>query len=271
MPAFYTHERFGEKVIQYLPPDFADFLKKHFSVFRIGLQGPDILFYHKPLSSNPVKARGVELHHKSGDAFFVEQFNKAVDASNEYKPFKIAYLCGLLCHYSLDVAFHPYIYKVEDTGVSHAKIESELDKYFLVKDGKPIRGYNTAQHIENTNVHSFVVAETFAISEEEAKRALKTIRKLNGWFSSKSEAFHSIAHLGLRLVGMNDKFGGMFLHKDTDERCKDLCQTLADIFDDTAQATAKRLEKFFENVETKKQIEGLNEFFKNTYRGEKEE
>ena len=76
MPAIYAHDSFGRSVVSYLPPSFSEFYQKYPEAFRLGFQGPDILFYHKPLKSNPIKKRGMALHvDAAGGDFFHLQAN----------------------------------------------------------------------------------------------------------------------------------------------------------------------------------------------------
>ena len=59
MPALYAHNRFGNDVLATLPPSLKDFFVKYTEAFHLGLQGPDILFYYKPLTKNTIKRYGV--------------------------------------------------------------------------------------------------------------------------------------------------------------------------------------------------------------------
>ena len=71
MPALYTHYRFGKTVEATLPPTLRETLAKHKEAFALGTQGPDILFYHKPMKKNDVRSRGVALHAVAPESFFV--------------------------------------------------------------------------------------------------------------------------------------------------------------------------------------------------------
>lgn len=48
MPAIYAHYRFGHYVYEKLNEELKEIVKKHFSSFLNGLQGPDPLLYHLP-------------------------------------------------------------------------------------------------------------------------------------------------------------------------------------------------------------------------------
>ena len=71
MPAVYAHRRFGEEVLAACQNDEArTAIESYPDLFRIGLQGPDILFYYDPLRKNPYKAAGDAIHDAAAAPFF---------------------------------------------------------------------------------------------------------------------------------------------------------------------------------------------------------
>ena len=58
MPTTYAHYTFGKKVLNELNIDIRDSININMELFNIGLHGPDILFYYKPLKSNKVNKLG---------------------------------------------------------------------------------------------------------------------------------------------------------------------------------------------------------------------
>ena len=67
MPAAYAHYTFGKKVLANIEnPDIRRIITEHRALFDIGLHGPDILFFYRPLKSNPVSKAG-HLMHLSSD------------------------------------------------------------------------------------------------------------------------------------------------------------------------------------------------------------
>ena len=215
MPALYAHLRFGEETAKLLPAELLSLTEKYPEAFALGTQGPDILFYHHPMKKNEIKKYGTQLHAKTAFEVFLKAGEHRTDEPSAYN----AYLCGFLCHFTLDLFCHPYIDQTMNDKVTHGKIESEFDKYLLRKDGKPIRGYNTATPIADRNGTKEAAALLLSVPQENIAVAIKTMRKINGWFSKKSELFHSIAHAFLKLAKMERKFGDMFLHKKDDPLC----------------------------------------------------
>ena len=87
MPAFYAHKLFGESVLATLPAPLRDALGLHRNAFVLGAESPDLSFYHKPLSKNDVKTKGMDLHLRKARAFFEACAQKIRDiAQNTHTP-----------------------------------------------------------------------------------------------------------------------------------------------------------------------------------------
>ena len=52
MPGTYAHYAFGKKVLAQVDDEIKNIILKNMDLFLIGLHGPDILFYYKPLIYN---------------------------------------------------------------------------------------------------------------------------------------------------------------------------------------------------------------------------
>lgn len=122
MPAVTAHHQFGLLIQQALCPEVQAFVQANQGYFALGFQGPDLLFYHKPLHKNPVSALGAALHQQPGYDFFKQAL------SQDLTPQQLAYVLGVCCHYGLDRSAHPYINQAShhhDT--THRKLESAFD------------------------------------------------------------------------------------------------------------------------------------------------
>ena len=258
MPAIYAHLRFGEEVAKVLPQPYAGLIKNYTEAFSLGTQGPDILFYHHPLKkkNNEIRKRGTYLHTFSGNTFFLQQAEKLLENAKTDGAESIlqkngafaAYTCGFLCHFTLDTICHPYIDGHSTEAVSHGKIESEFDKYLLRQDGKPIRGYNTSTPILDQNGTKEAAAHTLDVPEESIAVSIRTMQKINGFFSHKCEAFHTFAHFVLKIGGMERKFGDMFLHKKDDPLCEEPNKALTEKFRGAISKASALIQAYFENA-----------------------
>lgn len=256
MPALHAHLRFGEEVAKTLPGPYTKAIERFPEAFALGTQGPDILFYHKPLKSNGIRKRGTFLHTFSGEEFFLAQGEKLLASAPEGDVEKVlgengayaAYICGFLCHFTLDTLCHPYIDANSTEAVSHGKIESEFDKAMLRKDNLPIRGYNVATPILDQNGVKEAVAKALDADEKVIARAIKTMRKINKMFSHKHECRHKFLHALLRLINMEKKFRDMFLHKEDDPLCVETNATLLGKWQDAIPQASALIQEYFENL-----------------------
>ena len=134
MPTTYAHWRFGDKCIRMLPDDLQNIILNNRAIFYYGVHGPDIFFYYNCLKYNEVNRYGSAMHdipYKDTLAQIKENFKKT-----ENKDMALSYLLGFTCHFTLDSYCHGFIEKVDETmPYSHGIIESQFDRYLLIKDG----------------------------------------------------------------------------------------------------------------------------------------
>lgn len=134
MPTTYAHWRFGDKCIRMLPDDLQNIILNNRAIFDYGVHGPDIFFYYNCLKHNEVNRYGSAMHdipYKDTLTQIKENFKKT-----ENKDMALSYLLGFTCHFTLDSYCHGFIEKVDETmPYSHGKIESQFDRYLLIKDG----------------------------------------------------------------------------------------------------------------------------------------
>ena len=63
MPSTYAHYRFGKDVLDRLPAKQKQDIQEHPDLYNVGLHGPDLLFYYKPISHNPINQLGFGIFH----------------------------------------------------------------------------------------------------------------------------------------------------------------------------------------------------------------
>lgn len=138
MPTTYAHDLFGQRVYTFLTPEVKQVIRKNKNLFRIGLHGPDILFYDIPNSK--VTRTGIVMHREVAAPFF-ERGMTLVRQKHDEK--LLAYLLGFACHYLLDSTCHPYVYEMaEKEVISHTLLEKEFDRTLMLETGKnPYRYY----------------------------------------------------------------------------------------------------------------------------------
>lgn len=139
MPTTYAHDLFGKRVYRKLPDELKEVIRENGDLYRIGLHGPDILFYFM-VSKNPVSAFGVKMHSEKARAFFEEGMARVRETKS--RPL-LAYMLGFGCHYLLDSVCHPYVDEVDKSGeLSHTLLEKEFDRCLMLETGKnPLHFY----------------------------------------------------------------------------------------------------------------------------------
>ena len=146
MPAAYAHYRFGKLLIPQLPFPVRQCIQRFRRMYDVGLQGPDIFFYHNPFLNTNSGKLGKQIHLQSGQEFFSRAWAAADTEAAK------AYLYGVLAHYCLDAACHPFVNRVDSSGeISHRKLEAEFDRYLMAMDGigQPHR-HDVTRHIKLT-------------------------------------------------------------------------------------------------------------------------
>ena len=256
MPALYAHFRFGEEVVKHLPPPYVEITEKYPEAFALGTQGPDVLCYYKPTQKNETNQRAPWLHDWIGEKFFLKHAKKLLQNAPDGKVEDLlnnngafaAYTIGVLCHFTLDATCHLYIDTTASDKLTHGKMESEFDKCILRMDGKPIRGYNTATPILDTNGTREAAAKTMDVDEETISYCIKMMRKINKIFSFKCELVHTVLHFLLKLLKMERQFGDMFLHKKDDPLCEETNRYLVENFHTAIPKGAALIPQYFENM-----------------------
>lgn len=130
MPSSYAHYRFGKLVLPTLPADVRQCIQRFRRMYDMGLQGPDFFFYYNPFVKTAIGSLGEVFHSQTGQEFFTRACSAATPEAAR------AYLYGLLGHYCLDSACHPFVCRKVSSGeAGHVALESEFDRFLLEMDG----------------------------------------------------------------------------------------------------------------------------------------
>ncbi len=220
MPALYAHNRFGADVFKQLDDELETILKKYYTQFRIGMQGPDIFFFYRPIIRNHISKRAGDMHGENADKFFekaVKVIQEKGRNSREY-----AYILGFICHFALDSECHPYIEKMVKTiGVGHMEIEGEFDKYLLRADGKDALAYPIWKYIPTDDMTVETIYHFFPeMSREEIKESLVTYRFIKKVFTAPSKMKQCVINMILKIAGMYKKYYGLMHPYRDNPKCE---------------------------------------------------
>ena len=174
MPTTYTHDKFGKDVYKKLPEHIKAVIRKGKGVYRIGQHGPDIFFYYKPicLPQSRINKIGPQMHKEPAFGFFQKGIREFEISPS---PQLASYLFGFACHFMLDSTCHGYVGRFEkQTGISHAEIETELDRYLMIESGKEPRVYLPASVLDDSEENCRVIARMFpSVTPKQIHRALE--------------------------------------------------------------------------------------------------
>lgn len=220
MPATYAHYRFGSEMLQTMPADISRTVKRYRRLYDVGLHGPDLFFFYKPVMPNKIRALGHKFHMQTGREFFGR-----VCRSLRLEPSEgaLAYLYGVLCHYALDSACHPFVTEKSQEGpANHTQIETEFERYLMELDGKePPYRESLTKHMHLTAEECQIAARFYPGAEpkhiRDSLRSMVAIRKLLTMPDGKPQ------DLVKKTVGsVSQLFADMIPRSEADPRCVQL-------------------------------------------------
>ena len=257
MPAIYAHYKMGKETIPMLDGEQTDIINEYRELFDIGVHGPDIFFYYKPLLSNPIKTMGNDIH-KENFKKFLDNAIKVINRKKNKKPY-LAYLYGFLCHFSLDTCTHGLVNKYMDsTGLSHIKVEGEYDRSLMCEDGKNPLTYVLTVHINPSPYNSKIIYEFYKdIFDVEGHvfEAIDVYKALKSmiWYNKVLRAPHpfkrNALRIGMKYIGIYHYFGGFIMGERPHPKCIENNKCMRLVMEE-----AKELAKSF--------IEGLDGYMK---------
>ena len=217
MPCLYAHDTFGQKVRKLLPKEMQECIATYEDQFQLGLQGPDFLFYFRPLSKNPVNGLGHKIHKKPG-AFYLKKVLPIVRRKGKYSP-ESAYLLGFLCHFMLDSHCHPYVEKKEkETRIGHVDLEGEFDKFLMKRDGMRPETYPLWRHIK---IDRLTVNTLFYLYPWVKKRhiivSLWSFKFCKWLLTAQNPVKKQCLIYLMKGLGLYEKLGGHYLWDETKE------------------------------------------------------
>lgn len=249
MPSTYAHYKMGQTVRTALGGKEREIVESYPELFLIGLHGPDILFYYKPLSKNMVNQAGFGMHDRPGEEFFV----KAAQVIREQKAPEayLSYMYGFICHFALDVACHGYIAeKMEASGLSHAEVEVEFDRELMVRDGlDPVR-HKLTNHIIPSEQNAGVIQAFFKeIPAELVRKALKGMILFNNILLAPSKVKRGIILTALKRMGKYESMHGLMVSYEKNPLCNDSTEKLMHLYEVGRKNSEKLISEFTQVVE----------------------
>ncbi|MEL7648066.1 MAG: zinc dependent phospholipase C family protein [Sedimentibacter sp.] len=251
MPTTYAHYAFGRDVLQKLDPDFKKTIKKNIDLYNIGLHGPDILFYFKPLKSNEVSSLGHAIHGRTADAFF-ENARKTITGSSSPDA-ALAYIAGFICHYMLDSQCHPQIRKYEQN-FTHSEIEAELDRALMLKDGLNPLSFKPTGHINPTVENARCISGFFGLTGEQVQQALKSMKFYLNVLVAPGRVKRSVISGLLRVSGNYESMIHLMMKHEPEKEFESINENLLQLYNQAIEPAARLMEEYAAEIEGKEKI-----------------
>lgn len=248
MPSTYAHFRFGRELREQLAAKespCAAAISAYPELFQIGLHGPDIFFYYRPLSKNPVKQAAHEMHNLSGAELFTKMKEKLARLPEGHRTAATAYLYGFICHFALDSTCHGYVdAAIRETGCSHLEIESEMDRALLIKDGLDPISQPLTGSIAPTLPNASVISRFFdGISAAEILESLKTMVAVDKLFLCPRPAKRKTLQAGLKLIGQSG-LTDMMINVQPNPACTEAVGELCKLYEQALPVALRLIEGF---------------------------
>lgn len=245
MPAGYAHYIFGEKVLEQLDPQYQALIRKHIDLYHIGIHGPDILFYHKALSSNDIKNLGFEMHQQEAFDFFQNAKKHILQCHD--KEASLVYIYGFINHFVLDHGCHGYIGQMEKAlHMTHSEIESELDRKLLVNQGLNPLTTSLTTHIHVSQHICEVIAPFFHLEPQNIHKSLKDLLFYLSWIKAPGKIKRSFVYLCMKIGGIYENYHGLLINYEENPKSQDCTKELINRLDKNVIVAKRLIEEFMD-------------------------
>lgn len=260
MPATYAHYRLGQEVLKALNPKEKDLIHAFPQVYQIGLHGPDILFYYKPIHSNDISGAGYAMHERAGRCFFEDAANRIRTMKNQ--AVHLSYIYGFLCHFSLDVCCHGYVAeKMRKSGLSHSEVETEFDRYLMTLDGIDPVSSKTTTHIHPSAENAEVIADFFPqIENEEMLKALKGMVFYLDMLVAPSKLKRNLIFAVLKVSGNYRGMHGLVVSYKPNPECEDSNVILKAHYDEAVTLAIRLIHEFQGVLEQRDELDSVFDY-----------
>ena len=241
MPANYAHYRFGCQLLPTLPANVRRPIQRFRRLFDMGLQGPDLFFYHNILTDDSLKKLAQKLHDMTGREFFTAVCRRLRTEPTEAGQ---AYLYGLLAHYCLDSICHPAIGEMTADGqIGHIELETEFDRYLLSLDGIAApETFDNSPHMKLTKGECVTVASLYpSVTPGNVLQSVKTFAAVTKLLAAPKEKQRRWMLSASKKVV--PKFTPFIMGSQPNRRCSQLTETLKSLYDEAAALYPAMLEQ----------------------------
>lgn len=248
MPTTYAHFIFGWKAYSYLPPELQRLIDRKKTLFQIGLHGPDILFYYRPLKDNPLVDLAHNIHEQPAIVFFENarsELGKCCD-----KEGALVYLVGFYFHYILDREFHPIVRRtIGNDAAEHNRLEKELDRKLMIRENLDPLSYRTGGHLGLSPGDAEIIACLYpGVSGLQIEKSVKDMKRLLAILVTPGKWKYWLLRLIFFLLGQQKKFGSLLMPMRPDPKYAESSEGMADLLDRSVKPAAALANLLYESL-----------------------
>ena len=250
MPSLYAHKKFGADVYKALPSEIKKIISAHKDEYLIGLHGPDILFFN--LTDNDrVTGLGKKNHKYPFAVMEKRAFRLIMNSSDEAE---LSYFFGCVCHFVLDAAAHPIVdLAIAETGMSHGKVETELERYALLSDGHDALKYPAHAHLP-VSVRTAEIASRFYkdLSPKDFHLGMLCMKALYVGTSKRNPVVRNTMIKIMDKAGFGSKVASFFMSKDRSELAERYVRKMYALMNSEVCVAVSEIENFYACILTGK-------------------
>ena len=244
MPDTTAHYHFGQLVFEGLRREIKELLLSHKDFFGLGLQGPDILFYYKPLTKNEISDLGIKIHYEQASRILydaVQKIKQSKDAS------ALAYLLGFVCHFVLDSSFHREIAQAAPDIKAHFQLEAEMDRIILLHSYSPEPHAFKRYRLVKADMDSFDCLRAVypGLSKKQIKKSAKSFVFFSRLLLSKHEIKKQLIKAIESILGKSGFYTSMMVCKEPNERFFKCAQSLCARIDGIVPVGVRAVENVY--------------------------
>ena len=254
MPGIIAHSLFGKAVSEQYPERLKKAVANYPALFSIGLQGPDILFYYKPLSSTLIRRQGSLIHSETADKFFSKAARLISCSVSPKKEARLSYALGFLCHFALDSACHGYIEKKMTVDkVGHVAVEWELERCLMQENG--VSGKERTESLRASKGDTCIIAGFFKnVSPKQISDSLRSMRFYDSMLCGACKWQRDIVSLAFDVSKKLYEKRDLQMSKKADVRCADSNLRLKKLMRRAVGDCLKLTDEFMECVDSRTKL-----------------
>lgn len=229
MPTTYTHYRFGAMCLERLEPRLRRAAARGRGLFDLGVHGPDVFFYYRPLKKNQVSDYGNQLHRLPARSFFEKA--RPVFVRCRDREAMMAYLLGFLSHFVLDSTCHGYVEEARKSlGISHNRLEAYLDSRMMEEDGLTPSQVNRGFSLKPSPYHARIMARFFDAAPETVLAASRGQVQVMNLLCSPRGVKKRLARGLIRGLHVPGSFDDLFIDDEIPEEYREAVASLEKLY-----------------------------------------